>query len=232
MEIGDQDRIRGVLVSGEDAEVIEALQQIERTIDVSFLPEIIESLDHEHSAVRCQAAATLAVVGVKTSIEALLTKLESDKNAAVRIVCASALRQIPTKAIQEALGTSIYDDNDDVVVAAIYALVGTHTISPVHQLASLLEHGTFKVRLHACIALTELRQVTPVVIETISRLRNAPEADEYDRGVAAAEEVELSTRSGLTGMVSSPPAVPLRELLDTATEIYTRSAKVQLKFSM
>ncbi len=206
-----------------------AVREIKEGGYVDLLPALFEALQDPSPRIRLSAAGAIGTLGISSSIEHLSASLASDSDPKVRSACAVALREAGDSGLQDALGTAIYDYDEQVVISAIHSLVETHSVSPVHQLAALLGHESWKVRLNCCQALVKLRYVTPLVVDAINQLRQDPLAAEYDAQIA---EFWESNSEKFDGIKNDAGVFDLGELEEAATEIYASNTKVQLRFEM
>jgi HEAT repeat protein len=212
------DKIKRDLCSADEQTRWEAVGAID---SIGLLSELLSALNDPSSRIRALAANVVSDVVVRQSVKRLILAFESDSDPEVRVACASCFKRIGLTEIEESLGPAVYDDNENIVSAAISALVDIHSLSPVHQLTALLGHQSWKVRLSASQALVKLSYVTPLVIETINQLRSEPVIVDFEQD-----------QDDQMGHASDGRKQSVAELLELATDIYNNSAKVQLRFEM
>ncbi|MCK4423958.1 MAG: HEAT repeat domain-containing protein, partial [Candidatus Omnitrophica bacterium] len=141
---------------GNEQAKISAIKELAKMNELEMTAVIARQLNNQSQSVRQEAAKTLAVLGAKECIPALLSGLESPdpKTAVVIIEAIICLDQDKTEAV---LKKCLLHGDPKVCIAAVEYIKDNHVKQVTDQLMDLLEDSDASVRIAACQALGQLK---------------------------------------------------------------------------
>lgn len=145
--------------------------------DPRALPVFVRLMDDPSPLVRASAAMGLSNYVVEQSRDVLVDHLRHDVDANVRATCVHSLGTIGGADDEIIAALSDPDWHVRMTSAVSLGHLGNPAASP--HIARLLEEPLWTVRYFACTALLDLGVSSIRVIETLSDLREIPEAREH-----------------------------------------------------
>lgn len=186
--------------------------------DPAALEPLLKALEDEHVEVRASAALSLGRLGDPRAVPALLDHLANDTGSKARLLSAWAANMIGTEPVTAALESALTDSDPRIRVTACSHFVRKKDMRAVEKIREMLGDPEPVWRSSAADMLIQLgladERVMDVltndpswtvrhsvaeelvragisdgrIVQTIERLMQQPEAEEYQAGVAAYDE--------------------------------------------
>jgi HEAT repeat protein len=154
--------------------------------DDKAVAQLVNALEDESPKVRVGAVFALGHYEAPESAPALIEHLSSDPDEHVRQQCATVLRWMKDQKTADALLSALKDESHGVKSAAASSLAYLGDQRAIEPLMTMIYDPDWHVRRAACEALVDLKLADKRLVTAINRLRGAPEAKEYEQGLAAA----------------------------------------------